>query len=109
MPFPDEPPIEFPPAAKWKALTQRPKGKYESFRFLGQSSNKNLKRVLDVMNQTHATFEEIQADPKNTLSVILTTLSKKFSKPGDNPPFFLVFEINMRAFEAEGLSERKSC
>src|SRR5687768_12476655 len=32
MPFPDEPPIHFPPAAAWKAITYR-KAKYSSFRF----------------------------------------------------------------------------
>src|SRR5262249_18509558 len=41
MPFVDEPPIEFPPAVQWKEITQRRKAKYETFRFLGGSSNKN--------------------------------------------------------------------
>jgi tetratricopeptide (TPR) repeat protein len=107
MPFVDEPPIEFPPAVQWKEVTQRRKGKYETFRFLGGSSNKNLKRVLDTLNTPVSEFAEIPADPKTTLPLILNGLSTKFSRPGENPPFFLTFEINMRAFEADGLNEEK--
>ncbi len=105
LPFPDEPPIEFPPAAKWKALTQNRKGKYESFRFLGQSSNKNLKRILDVMNTVEKEFAEIAADPQTKFGNLLNAISTKYSRAGENPPFYLTFEINVPAFEAEGVKE----
>src|SRR5260370_22968399 len=104
MPFPDEPPIEFPPAARWKALTQSRKSKYETFRFGAGSSNRNLKRLLDVLNVPQSEFKEVD-DPSITLGQMLNALSTKFSRPGDNPPFYLTFEVNQAAFAAEGNNE----
>ena len=33
IPFPDEPPVEFPPAATWRALSEMRKARYESSTF----------------------------------------------------------------------------
>src|SRR5262245_53519449 len=65
----------------------------------------NVKRTWEVLNTPDRNFEEIQPDPKVTLLELLGRLSKDFSRPGDNPPFRLTFEINQRAFDAEGLNE----
>src|SRR5436305_902405 len=102
MPFPDEPPIEFPPATRWKAITQSRKAKYEAFRFQGGSSNKGLKRVLDVLNAVNKEFAEVPADPQTKLESMLNALSSRFSRPDDTPPFTLTFDVNTAAFAAEG-------
>ena len=106
LPFPDEPPIEFPPAARWKALTQSRKSKYETFRFGAGSSSRNLKLLLDILNtpQSDAFLKDVD-DPALTLGQMLNAQSIKFSRPGDNPPFYLTFEVNQAAFAAEGQAE----
>jgi hypothetical protein len=49
-------------------------------------------------------FPEIQADPKNTLNVILTLITRRMK---EDYQLEANFEINMRAFEAEGIPEEK--
>src|SRR5262249_38125715 len=110
LPFPDEPPIEFPPAAKWKALTRSRKSKYGSFPFGASPRNRNLKTLLDTLSiprdaRGNSTEFSEQGDPSLTLGRILQALQDKFSRPGDNPPFYLNFELDKKAFEAEGVNK----
>jgi len=46
LPFPDEPPVEFPPAARWKQLTRSRKSKYGSFRFGPARATATSRRCL---------------------------------------------------------------
>src|SRR5260370_41445590 len=47
VPFPDEPPIVFPPAAKWRKLTELRKERYESTG-LSEEDPLTLKRIRDL-------------------------------------------------------------
>ena len=62
-------------------------------------------KILELLNREKMTFEEQPADPQTKLGNMLNMLSQKFSRPNDKPPFHLTFEIDSRAFEAEGIKE----
>jgi tetratricopeptide (TPR) repeat protein len=47
VPFPDEPPIQFPPAAVWKELTRLRKDKYESSGF-GEQNPETIRRLKEM-------------------------------------------------------------
>src|SRR5262249_5574240 len=49
-------------------------------------------------------FDE-QGDPSLNLALMLRGLQDKFSRPGDNPPFYLNFEWDKKAMEAEGVTK----
>src|SRR5262249_22268985 len=52
IPFPDEPPVQFPPAATWRALTQLRKSKnYESSTF-GPDAPKRMLYLRDRLSDT---------------------------------------------------------
>src|SRR5581483_8183242 len=50
VPFPDEPPVAFPPAATWRELTNYRKDKYEAVGLEG-SASRNALRIRDKLNQ----------------------------------------------------------
>ena len=62
-----------------------------------------LRRTQDVLNVPEH-WRDID-DPSITLAQMLNALSKKFSRPGDTPPFFLTLDLNERAFQAAGVKE----
>jgi hypothetical protein len=64
-------------------------------------------RLIEVLQAKQAKFEEIPADPLTKFQNILNVISNKFSRPNENPPFFLTFEINLQAFKDAGFSEEK--
>jgi len=72
----------------------------------GHSSN--LKALLDTLRSLRDTkgnllsFDE-QGDPSLTLGMMLKHLGDKFSRPDANPPFYLIFELDRKAFVAEGI------
>jgi hypothetical protein len=76
----------------------------------GRSGNRNLKGLLDVLcNQRDAKgnpnkFEK-QSDLTLTLGTMLRKLKDRFSRPGDSPSFHLRFEVDNKAFEAEGVNK----
>src|SRR5262249_60176663 len=51
-----------------------------------------------------ASFEE-QGDPSLTLGLTLKNLQDKFSRPDANPPFYLIFDLDRKAFQAEGIDK----
>src|SRR5262249_53238149 len=72
--------------------------------------NRNLKTLLRVLNSLHdargdpISFAE-QGDSSLTLGAMLKKLEDRFSRPRDKPPFSLHFELDNRAFEAEGVNK----
>src|SRR5262249_39148453 len=88
VPFPDEPPIEYPPAATWKAITKLRKERYESSG-LGEETPRRTYELRDAMSRPvdMKTFD----DPRTTLGEILDYLSKRYD---------LTFDINENAFKA---------
>src|SRR5262249_40726090 len=54
VPFPDEPPIQFPPAAIWRELTRERKGKYESSG-LAEDDPATLARIQELQRKLSAT------------------------------------------------------
>jgi hypothetical protein len=93
VPFPDEPPVEYPPAATWRALSEMRKARYESATFgadmpvRGLELQKELSKTVD--------FPGID-DARATLSDALEALSKRYN---------LNFDINEAAFKAENVPE----
>jgi hypothetical protein len=92
VPFPDEPPVEFPPAATWRALTALRKEKYENSGFATETP----RRMVEMRNTLNRVikFEGIN-DPKATLGEFLESLSDRYD---------LTFEINEQAFKAAQLN-----
>jgi hypothetical protein len=92
IPFPDEPPVEFPPAATWRALTALRKEKYENSGFATETP----RRMVEMRNTLNRVikFEGIN-DPKATLGEFLESLSDRYD---------LTFEINEQAFKAAQLN-----
>jgi tetratricopeptide (TPR) repeat protein len=93
IPFPDEPPVEYPPAAVWRALTDLRKARYESTDFgTGMPARGvELQKLLSKPVQ----FEGID-DPKVTLSEALDNLAKRYN---------LSFDINEKAFKFENVMD----
>ena len=93
IPFPDEPPVEFPPAATWRALSDLRKARYESATFgadLPTAGIELRKRLGDTINYPGLD------DPRATLTDALDQLSKRYN---------LTFDINDKAFKLDGLQE----
>jgi hypothetical protein len=88
IPFPDEPPVQFPPAATWIALSKYRKAKYESQGF-GPDVPKRMLYLRDRLSDT-VNFEGFN-DPRTTLQDALDYLSDRFD---------LSFDILEPAFKA---------
>jgi hypothetical protein len=90
VPFPDEPPVAFPPAAIWRALTDERKDKYMSSG-LGPDTPLRTLRLRDQLDKP-VNFSGVEADPKMTLQELLDNLADRYD---------LIFDINEAAFKAE--------
>ncbi len=93
IPFPDEPPVEYPPAATWKALSEMRKGRYESATFGADLPEAGI-QLRQKLSQS-VDFPGLD-DPRADLGGALEFLSKRYG---------LVFDINEKAFEAEQLKD----
>src|SRR5262249_3559431 len=82
VPFPDEPPVEFPAPATWKALADLRKAKYESSEF-GAGMPKRGLELRDKLGDT-VKFQGID-DPKTTFVEALDQLAARYN---------LVFDVN---------------
>jgi tetratricopeptide (TPR) repeat protein len=87
IPFPDEPPVEFPPAAVWLEMTNRRKVRYESTT-LGAEVPKRTIELRELLTKT-IKYEGLD-DPKATLQDALDQLSAKYQ---------IQFDINEKAFK----------
>jgi hypothetical protein len=93
IPFPDEPPVEFPPAAAWKALAELRKAKYESTSFGANIPARGIE--LQKLLSQPVKFPGLD-DPKTTLSEALEALAKRYN---------LSFDINEKAFKFENVMD----
>jgi tetratricopeptide (TPR) repeat protein len=89
VPFPDEPPVAFPPAAEWKALSDLRKARYE-VTTLGTEIPKKTLELRETLGRV--TKYDGLDDPKFTLQDALDQLSAKY---GVN------FDVNEKAFKFE--------
>ncbi|HMF14831.1 MAG TPA: VWA domain-containing protein, partial [Gemmataceae bacterium] len=94
IPFPDEPPVQFPPAATWKALTGQRKAKYESQSF-GPDVPKRMLYLRDKLSET-VNFDGFD-DPKMTLQDALEYLTDRYD---------LSFDVLEPAFKAAGYADK---
>jgi tetratricopeptide (TPR) repeat protein len=93
IPFPDEPPVEYPPAATWKALSEMRKGRYESATFGADLPERGVR--LRQQLQQEIDYQGLE-DNRATLSDALDQLSKRYG---------LTFDINDKAFEMDQLKD----
>jgi tetratricopeptide (TPR) repeat protein len=93
IPFPDEPPVEFPPAATWKALSELRKGRYESATFGADLPEQGIRLRQELSKEVN--YEGLE-DPKATLNDALEQLSTRYH---------LTFDINEKAFEMDQLKD----
>ncbi|HMF11889.1 MAG TPA: VWA domain-containing protein, partial [Gemmataceae bacterium] len=76
IPFPDEPPVQFPPAATWRAISQLRKEKnYESSTF-GADVPKRMLQLRDKLSES-VNFDGFD-DPKMTLQDALEYLTDRY-------------------------------
>jgi tetratricopeptide (TPR) repeat protein len=93
IPFPDEPPVEYPPAAQWKALSEFRKGRYESATFGADMPA----RGIELRNQLAkpVKFDGVEQG-RATLAEVLDVLAKRYH---------LTFDINEQGFKLEGVMD----
>jgi hypothetical protein len=94
IPFPDEPPVQFPPAATWKALSNLRKAKYESQSF-GPNVPARMLQLRDKLSET-VDFGGFD-DPKMTLQDALEYLTDRYD---------LSFDVLEPAFKAAGYTDK---
>jgi tetratricopeptide (TPR) repeat protein len=93
VPFPDEPPIQFPPIPQWKMITELRKEKYESTS-LGGDTPPETYRLRNELNKT-VDFDGLD-DTRATLLDALQLLQSRYK---------INFDVNEAAFKAEGLDD----
>jgi tetratricopeptide (TPR) repeat protein len=89
VPFPDEPPVEFPPAATWRTLTALRKDKYDAVGLEGPAA-RNALRIRDKLLQPASIEKPIEGLP---LKDVLDFLSEKYE---------LTFIVDLQAFDRIG-------
>jgi hypothetical protein len=94
IPFPDEPPVQFPPAATWRALSTLRKTKYESQGF-GADVPKRMLYLRDRLSDV-VDFPGFD-DPKYTLQDALEYLTDRYD---------LSFDVFEAAFKAAGYQDK---
>jgi hypothetical protein len=90
VPFPDEPPVAFPPAATWRELTAMRKDKYDAIGLEGAASRNALK-IRDMLNNPVSLDKAVEGSP---LKDVLEFLSEKYN---------LTFIVDTQAFEQAGV------
>jgi hypothetical protein len=94
VPFPDEPPIQFPPAAVWRELTKLRKEKYESSGFTDDDPL-TLQKVREMKNKLAKPVSLEKGFPDNTaLKEALEYLSDRYD---------VTILVDTQAFKAEGV------
>src|SRR5439155_22542514 len=76
VPFPDEPPVQFPPAATWKRLTEIRKERYETQGFTEDdpATLRKLREIKDKLNQPIT----IEFEPNTPLREALSHLAERY-------------------------------
>jgi tetratricopeptide (TPR) repeat protein len=93
IPFPDEPPVEFPPPALWRDLSRLRKARYESTGFGEGMPARGIE--LQQLLAKPVKYPGLD-DLKATLSDVLEQLAKRYN---------LSFDINEKAFKFENIME----
>jgi tetratricopeptide (TPR) repeat protein len=93
VPFPDEPPVEFPPPAVWKELSIMRKARYESSTFGTDLPARGFELQRNLSQPVR--FDGFE-DPRITLSEALDQLAKRYD---------LSFDINEKAFKFENVND----
>jgi tetratricopeptide (TPR) repeat protein len=80
VPFPDEPPVQFPPAATWREITRLRKEKYESSGLTEEdpAALQNIRRLRDKLAQPISLSEGFDSGP---LRDALGFLSERYGFP----------------------------
>ncbi len=99
VPYPDEPPVHFPPAAVWKELTASRQARYTSSS-IGADVPETMKRLQSILEGKRVNLET----PLDGLSLkaLLDTLRDKFQVP-----FFVREELFRAAGGGEDIMEKK--
>src|SRR5262249_6537692 len=93
VPFPDEPPIQFPPAATWRELTRLRKEKYESSGFTDDDPQ-TMRAIRNLKTKLSSPITLDKGIEANTpLKEALEFLSDKFD---------VTILVNSPAFKQEG-------
>ncbi|HEY7158436.1 MAG TPA: vWA domain-containing protein, partial [Gemmataceae bacterium] len=93
IPFPDEPPVEFPPPAVWRQLSELRKARYESTSFGADMPARGIE--LQHLLSQPVKFGGYE-DPKITLNEALEQLAQRYN---------LSFDVNEKAFKFENINE----
>jgi hypothetical protein len=95
VPFPDEPPVAFPPASTWRELTAFRKDKYDAVGLEGPQARNALK-LRDTLNSPISLDKEV---PPSPLRDVLDFLSDKYN---------LTFIVDVQAFDQAGAGGGKN-
>jgi hypothetical protein len=101
IPFPDEPPVQFPPAATWVALSKYRKAKYESQGF-GPDVPKRMLYLRDRLSDT-VNFDGFD-DPRFTLQDALDYLADRYDLSFDVLEFAFKAQVGDRSVLAEPIA-----
>jgi hypothetical protein len=102
IPFPDEPPVQFPPAATWVTLSKYRKAKYESQGF-GPDVPKRMLYLRDRLSDT-VNFDGLD-DPRTTLQDALEYLSDRFDVSFDVLEFAFKAQLGDRSVLNEPVAQ----
>ncbi|MGE3804448.1 MAG: hypothetical protein AB7K24_07230, partial [Gemmataceae bacterium] len=91
VPFPDEPPIRFPPAAAWKRLTDRRKERYESSG-LTEEDPYTLRKIRELKDKLNTPVTIEGFEPNTPLKEALGFLSERYG---------MTILIDVQAFQAD--------
>jgi tetratricopeptide (TPR) repeat protein len=76
IPYPDEPPVHFPPAAVWRELTGNRKERYENS-ILGPEASPTQKKLQTILEEQRVSYEK---DLRNTpFREVMDDLEKRFN------------------------------
>ncbi len=90
VPFPDEPPVQFPPAAKWRALTNERKERYESSGFTDDDPA-TLRKIKEFRTKM-STPVSIEFEPNTPLREALAHIAERYN---------MTILIDTEAFKAD--------
>jgi hypothetical protein len=68
------------------------------------NGNRNLKALLDTLRRPRPSYDE-QVDPSLTFGRMLQALQDMVNRPENNLPFYFIFDLDKKAFEAEGANK----
>jgi tetratricopeptide (TPR) repeat protein len=90
VPFPDEPPVRFPPAATWKRLTEIRKERYETSGFT-EDDPATLRKLREIRDKLNSPIT-IEFEPNTPLREALSHIAERYG---------LTILIDTEAFKAD--------